>query len=100
MGTEWSVFCTGNTTTEDGSGLSAAQAAALGLSHAAAPGAGAVAAPPGAPPARALLPAHAHAHPALHHPPHHHPAADLPTKFSKVYLDGTYLTDHIFSFFS
>ncbi|XP_026731769.1 ankyrin repeat domain-containing protein 17 isoform X4 [Trichoplusia ni] len=80
----------GNATAEEGSGLSAAQAAALGLSHAAAPGAAA-----GAGGARALLPAHAHPHAAalhhaqhaLHHVPHHHQPADLPTKFSKVYLD-------------
>ncbi|XP_062525122.1 ankyrin repeat domain-containing protein 17 isoform X10 [Bombyx mori] len=56
---------TTTTTAEDGAGLSAAQAAALGLTHAPAPG---------APAARALLPAHA-------------PAPDLPHNFAKAYLD-------------
>lgn len=72
----------GTAVPEESSGLSAVQAAALGLSHAAAPGTGGAV---GA--VRTLLPVHAHPHPALHHPPHHHPAPDLPTKFSKVYLD-------------
>ncbi|CAG9579611.1 unnamed protein product [Danaus chrysippus] len=89
----------GNTGTEDSGGLSSAQAAALGLSHAPAPG---------APSQRALLPAHAppshphaHAHPHAHPPPHAHPShaahpahpaaapqQDVPPNFAKVYLDG------------
>ncbi|CAH2085273.1 unnamed protein product [Euphydryas editha] len=61
----------GNTGTEESGGLSSAQAAALGLSHAPAPG---------APSQRALLPAHmAGAHAPLPHPHvHAHPHAHAP----------------------
>ncbi|XP_022124824.2 ankyrin repeat domain-containing protein 17 isoform X1 [Pieris rapae] len=65
----------GGVTSEDNNGLSTAQAAALGLSHAPAPGFN----------QRALLPAHPH--PPLAPAPAPAPA-DLPPNFAKVYLDG------------
>ncbi|CAK1541290.1 unnamed protein product [Leptosia nina] len=82
----------GGVTSEDNNGLSSAQAAALGLSHAPTPGFN----------QRALLPAHPHPPPLAPIPtaapvpapvpaatPAPTPAAaDLPPNFAKVYLDG------------